>query len=132
MRKRARRMNKSSIVPNTFPIEQTCCHLERSEGPAAGRGPSNRSFASLRMTRGRESTRREFLAATVGAAVIAPSVLTGCAQAPPPPPPPLPPKPAVRPKVALVGTVVRKLSHAQHFVDRLLEGYGWHGEHHYP
>jgi len=38
----------------------------------------------------------------------------------------------VRPKVALVGTVVRKLSHAQHFVDRLLEGYGWHGEHHYP
>jgi hypothetical protein len=25
---------------------------------------------------------------------------------------------------------VRKYSHAQHFVDRFLEGYGWHGEHH--
>ena len=37
-----------------------------------------------------------------------------------------------RPKVALIATVVRKLSHAQHFVDRLLEGYGWQGEHHHP
>lgn len=24
------------------------------------------------------------------------------------------------------------MSHAQHFVDRLLEGYGWHGLHHHP
>ena len=37
-----------------------------------------------------------------------------------------------RPRIALIATVVRKLSHAQHFVDRFLEGYGWHGEHHYP
>jgi hypothetical protein len=37
-----------------------------------------------------------------------------------------------RKKVALVATEVRKYSHAQHFVDRFLEGYGWHGEHHYP
>jgi hypothetical protein len=29
-------------------------------------------------------------------------------------------------------TVVRNLSHGQHFVDRFLDGYGWHGEHHYP
>lgn len=35
-------------------------------------------------------------------------------------------------KVALVATEIRKLSHAQHFVDRLLEGYGWQGQHHYP
>ncbi|HKQ39898.1 MAG TPA: hypothetical protein VJ063_17605 [Verrucomicrobiae bacterium] len=34
--------------------------------------------------------------------------------------------------VALLGTVVRKFSHAQHFVDRFLEGYGWQGRHHYP
>lgn len=34
--------------------------------------------------------------------------------------------------VALLGTVVRKYSHAQHFVDRFLEGYGWQGRHHYP
>ncbi len=37
-----------------------------------------------------------------------------------------------RPKVALIGTEVRKHSHAQHFIDRLLEGYGWHGAHYHP
>ncbi len=35
-------------------------------------------------------------------------------------------------KVALLATEVRKYSHAQHFIDRLLEGYGWEGRHHYP
>jgi len=34
--------------------------------------------------------------------------------------------------VALLATEVRKYSHAQHFIDRFLEGYAWHGEHHYP
>ncbi|MBL9174643.1 MAG: hypothetical protein JNL10_13985 [Verrucomicrobiales bacterium] len=37
-----------------------------------------------------------------------------------------------RPKVALLATEIRKFSHAQHFVDRLLEGYGWAGKHHHP
>lgn len=37
-----------------------------------------------------------------------------------------------RPKVALLGTEVRKHSHAQHFIDRLLEGYGWQGAHYHP
>src|SRR5436309_9567306 len=38
-----------------------------------------------------------------------------------------------RPKqVAIIATEVRKLCHAQHFIDRFLEGYGWHGQHHYP
>lgn len=37
-----------------------------------------------------------------------------------------------RPKLAAVVTVYRKYSHAQHIVDRLLEGYGWNGEHHHP
>jgi len=35
-------------------------------------------------------------------------------------------------KVVIIATVVRKYAHAQHFVDRLLEGYGWQGRHHYP
>lgn len=38
--------------------------------------------------------------------------------------------PAKRKRVALITTIVRKFSHGQHFVDRLLEGYGWHGRHH--
>ncbi len=37
-----------------------------------------------------------------------------------------------RGKIALLATEVRKFSHAQHFIDRFLEGYGWHGKHHYP
>jgi hypothetical protein len=37
-----------------------------------------------------------------------------------------------RKKVALIATEVQKYSHAQHFVDRLLEGYGWQGEWHQP
>src|SRR5262245_2388046 len=35
-------------------------------------------------------------------------------------------------KIALLATEVRKYSHAQHFIDRFLEGYGWHGQHHRP
>lgn len=35
--------------------------------------------------------------------------------------------------VALLATEVRRHSHAQHFIDRLLEGYGWGGQwHHSP
>jgi len=37
-----------------------------------------------------------------------------------------------RPKVAILATEIRKYSHAQHFVDRFLEGYGWEGKHHRP
>jgi len=37
-----------------------------------------------------------------------------------------------RKKIALIATEVRKYSHAQHFIDRILEGYGWHGRHHHP
>ncbi len=35
-------------------------------------------------------------------------------------------------KIAILATEVRKLSHAQHFIDRFLEGYGWEGRHHHP
>ena len=40
--------------------------------------------------------------------------------------------PAGRKKVAILATEVRKMSHAQHFIDRFLEGYGWQGGHHFP
>lgn len=35
-------------------------------------------------------------------------------------------------KVAILATKVAKYSHAQHFIDRFLEGYGWQGRHHHP
>src|SRR5262245_54808384 len=37
-----------------------------------------------------------------------------------------------RPTIAAVVTEYRKWSHAQHIVDRFLEGYGWEGRHHHP
>jgi hypothetical protein len=37
-----------------------------------------------------------------------------------------------RPKLAGVVTVYHKFSHAQHIIDRFLDGYGWNGEHHHP
>jgi hypothetical protein len=39
---------------------------------------------------------------------------------------------AGRPKIAAVVNVYHKFSHAQHIVDRFLEGYGWNSEHHHP
>src|SRR6058998_3389605 len=38
----------------------------------------------------------------------------------------------VRPKIAAVATTYFKYSHAQHIVDRFLEGYGWNGTYHHP
>lgn len=35
-------------------------------------------------------------------------------------------------KLTAIVTVYRKYSHAQHIVDRFLEGYGWNGTHHHP
>jgi hypothetical protein len=37
-----------------------------------------------------------------------------------------------RPRIAAIVTVYHKYSHAQHIVDRFLEGYGWNGRHHRP
>src|SRR5580704_17534640 len=37
-----------------------------------------------------------------------------------------------RPKLAAVVTTYFKYSHAQHIVDRFLDGYGWNGTYHYP
>jgi hypothetical protein len=41
-------------------------------------------------------------------------------------------KAPARPKIAAVTTVYHKMSHTQHIVDRLLEGYGWNSTHHHP
>ena len=35
-------------------------------------------------------------------------------------------------KIAAIATIYRHLSHAQHILDRFLEGYGWEGRHHRP
>jgi hypothetical protein len=40
--------------------------------------------------------------------------------------------PHARPRIACIATVVHKYAHAQHFIDRFLEGYGWNGAHHHP
>lgn len=37
-----------------------------------------------------------------------------------------------RPKIAALVSVFHKHAHAQHIVDRFLEGYGWNGRHHRP
>jgi hypothetical protein len=37
-----------------------------------------------------------------------------------------------RKRIAAIATTYFKYSHAQHIVDRFLEGYGWRGQHHYP
>lgn len=36
------------------------------------------------------------------------------------------------PKIAAVVTTYHRHSHAQHIVDRFVEGYGWNGRHHHP
>jgi hypothetical protein len=66
--------------------------------------------------------RRKFIQATAGiaaATVAAPHVRAAS-------------KSSKRKKIAMIVTEVRKMSHGQHFVDRLLGGYGWQGSHHYP
>lgn len=41
-------------------------------------------------------------------------------------------KPPARPKLAAVCTIYFRMSHAQHIVDRFLDGYGWNSTHHHP
>ncbi len=37
-----------------------------------------------------------------------------------------------RPRIAALVSIYHKYAHAQHIVDRFLEGYGWNGRHHHP
>jgi hypothetical protein len=41
-------------------------------------------------------------------------------------------EPARRPRIAVLVTEVRKLSHGEVILDRFLEGFGWEGEHYHP
>lgn len=63
--------------------------------------------------------RREFLAASAG---LAAAWVGAGVQA----------QAAVRPKIAFLGTSIYRHSHAQHFLDRLCEGYSWQGVWHTP
>ncbi|MCA9266394.1 MAG: hypothetical protein KDA60_21190 [Planctomycetales bacterium] len=57
-------------------------------------------------------TRRSFLAATAGSLLV-PTMLKASTN--------------VKKRIAFLGTEVRRHSHAQHFLDRLTQGYAWHG-----
>jgi hypothetical protein len=74
-----------------------------------------------------QTTRRIFLA-NIARATAAGAALTvsGCAHVK------TAPRHSERKRIALIGTIIRKYSHAQHFVDRFLEGYGWQGQWHRP
>jgi hypothetical protein len=61
-------------------------------------------------------TRRSFLKATAAGAALGLGPGVAQAQAP------------AKKKIALIGTVVYRHSHAQHFIDRFLLGYAWDGQ----
>lgn len=61
------------------------------------------------------TTRRQFLTTAAAAAALSATRLDAAPA-------------AARKKIALLGAVVRNHSHAQHFIDRFLLGYGWRGE----
>jgi hypothetical protein len=69
-------------------------------------------------------SRRKFIAAAAWTASLAPLALHAAAT------PNI--RQSARKRIAIVATEVRKYSHAEHFIDRFLEGYGWEGRHHYP
>jgi hypothetical protein len=58
-------------------------------------------------------SRRSFLVSAAATAALAWTPLRAAGQ--------------TRRKIALIGTEVRRLSHAQHFIDRFLLGYAWNG-----
>jgi hypothetical protein len=66
-------------------------------------------------------TRREFLGA-----ISAGALASGCAT------PLTESKTSRRKQIALIATDVHRHSHAQHFIDRFLEGYGWQGRWYHP
>ncbi|MCH1438085.1 MAG: hypothetical protein L7W43_00405, partial [Rubripirellula sp.] len=69
--------------------------------------------------------RRRFLkSASIGSAFLASPLSSSFAPANVMAPPT---KPRRRPKIAFLGTVVRRHSHAQHFLDRHTLGYTWNG-----
>jgi hypothetical protein len=76
---------------------------------------------SPQIVRRQNLNRREFLGALGATAAVAGCATTGPSKSG-----------GERKKVALIATEVRRHSHAQHFIDRFLEGYGWQGAWHHP
>lgn len=70
-------------------------------------------------------SRREFLRRVGAAAPLLPATLTTFGQTAATAAP-------KRKTVALIATEVRPIAHAEHFIDRFLEGYGWQGKWHHP
>lgn len=66
-------------------------------------------------------TRRDFLGGMASAVTLGPALLCTPLRAA-----------ESRPRIAALATTYYKDSHAQHIVDRFLEGYGWEGSHHRP
>jgi hypothetical protein len=66
----------------------------------------------------KQVSRRSFLASSLAASTLACTPLRAAGSS--------------RKKIAFIGTAVYKLSHAQHFLDRLLLGYAWGGGWHQP
>lgn len=67
------------------------------------------------MRNGRNLSRRELLAGVAASPLAARAQTRG-----------------QRPRIAAIATTYFKYSHAQHIVDRFLDGYGWNGAHHRP
>jgi hypothetical protein len=70
--------------------------------------------------------RRRFLQTSGASVAVGSLAWSGCASIK------TAPKEGSPKTVALLATEVRRHSHAQHFIDRFLEGYGWNGRWHHP
>jgi len=93
---------------------------------------SESAIASLHLTAGHAAvSRREFLRTLTQSAVAASPLATGATVAATAMTKARP-STSRRQRIALLATEVRKYSHGQHFLDRCLEGYAWHGRHHPP
>lgn len=97
--------------------------LRRLHGPE---DPARVPHTILNRKAQRCLSRRQFISAMAGATplVLAPGWAAGCANI-------ITNSSSVK-TVALLATEVRRHSHAQHFIDRFLEGYGWNGSWHHP
>ena len=80
-----------------------------------------RVLFSQQESMGMHGTRRDFLAGMATSLALGPALFTTPARAA-----------ERRPRIAALATIYHKYSHAQHIVDRFLEGYGWEGKHHRP
>jgi hypothetical protein len=78
--------------------------------------------AILQNAQGPAWTRRDFLGTISAGALLASGCATPLTQS----------KTSRRKQIALIATDVHRHSHAQHFIDRFLEGYGWQGRWYHP